>query len=273
MTDLYGVRDNIERARAIIARADDREFAYAALEIRFCMEAIAYRQLDSYGAEIKSQLMKEWNPSRIVRMLASLDEDSDQSAEFSISVDLPDGRQLLGDEIAIGQELETGPDGRRYLPIGRANRIPWKKFREAYNSLGSFLHLGKDGSSLTPTRDKLLAIVGILDDVADSTIIAALNNCATGQCSCGTLLVLGPKQQAGDEVIYCTNRQCKAAFKADKANLGSMIPVERILLTCPCGSKVLFHKESMLAMERCEDCSNSVRALICQSLQVVPEAY
>lgn len=271
MTDLYGVRDNIERARAIIARADDRELAYAALEIRFCMEAIAYRQLDGYGPEIQSQLMKEWSPSRIVRMLTKFDEDSDQSAEISISVDLPDGRSLLGED--SGQNLVEGKDGKKYLLIGKANRIPWKEFQKAYSSLGSFLHLGRDGGNLIPTREKLLNTVCMLEEVADSTIIAALNNVATAKCTCGTLLVLGWKQQAGEETIYCTNLQCKAAFMADKESPGLMNSIRQILLNCPCGSKVLFHSQSLLAMERCEACNSSVRATFGRTLQVVPEAY
>lgn len=269
--DLYGIRDELDRARALISGGSNVQLVYAALEIRFCMEAIAYRQLDSYGPEIKSRLMKEWSPSRIVRMLTLFDEDSDQSAQFSIAVNLPDDFEPPTD--GINPEWAEKARDLEFVPVGNANRIPWKKFSEAYAAIGSFVHLRRDGSRPAPTRKKLSTILRMLDEVADSTVIAAMNNYGTATCSCGTLLVLGAKHQSGTELIYCTNSMCKAVFQADPENPGTMKEIGQLLLTCPCGSKVLFKKERMLAMERCSSCNSSVRALINSKLSVVPDAY
>jgi len=255
----------------LISGDDDNQLAYAALEIRFCMEAIAYRQLDSYGPEIKSRLMKEWSPSRIVRMLTLFDEHSDQSAQFSIAVNLPDGIELPTD--GTDQEWEQKAKELEFMPVGNANRIPWKKFSQAYGTVGSFVHLGRNGARPVPTREKLSNVLKMLDEVADSTVIAAMNNYGTATCSCGTLLVLGPKHQIGSELIYCTNDKCKEVFRADPEKPGTMNRMGVLLLTCPCGAKVAFKSDSMLAMERCESCNSSVRALVLSKLSVVPDAY
>ncbi|MEC3887095.1 hypothetical protein [Xanthomonas campestris] len=271
MGDLYGIRDDLDRARALISGGNDVQLAYAALELRFCMEAIAYRQLDSYGPEIRSRLMKEWSPSRIVRMLTLFDEHSDLSAQFSIAVNLPDDFEPPTEE--IDPEWARKAKDLGFVPVGNANRIPWKKFSKAYGTVGSFVHLGRDGLRPVPTREKLSTILEMLDEVADSTVIAAMNNYGTATCSCDTLLVLGPKHQSGSELIYCTNDKCKAVFEADPQNPGAMNRIGRLLLTCPCGAKVEFKSESMLGMERCESCNSSVRAHVLSKLSVVPDAY
>ncbi|HEL3831931.1 TPA: hypothetical protein UMX25_000942 [Stenotrophomonas maltophilia] len=271
MADIYGVRDGLGRARGLLSVGDDHGRAYAALEIRFCMETIAYRQLDAYGPEIQSQLIKEWNPSRIVRMLALLDEFSDQSAQYSIAVNLPDGIEMPID----GNDQEWAERARElgFIPLGDSNRIPWKKFKTAYNSLGSFVHLSRDGSRIYPTAEKLSEILDMLDKVSESTLIAAMNNVSTAKCGCGSLLVLGPRHQNGSELVYCTNNKCKAVFKADAEQQGAIRQIGQLLLTCPCGGKVPFKRESMLALERCDSCSSSVRAVVLGKLNVVAESY
>lgn len=269
MGDIYGIRDGLDRARALLTTGREDERAYAALEIRFCMEAIAYRQLDSYGPAIMSQLMKEWNPSRIVRMLTLFDEHSDQPAQFAIAVNLPDDFEVPAEE--ADNDWGDRVKNLEFVPVGDANRLPWKKFRNAYSSLGSFVHLGKNGERAFPTVQKLEEILTMLDHVADSTVIAAMNNYGTATCRCGTLLVLGPKHQSGTENIYCTNYRCKAVFQAIPEKPGTMSEIGQVLLPCPCGGKVAFKSDSMLAMERCENCGSSVRVLI--KLGLVPDAY
>lgn len=263
MRDLYGIRESIQRIRNLMGSNEDRQLLYAALELRFVMESIAFRQLDQYAEEVRVRLAKEWNASRIVRMLAQLDETSDQTAEFSFATEL---LANTGQENVALQDLD-------FMAIGSANRVPWRRFHKAYNSLGSFLHLASDGNNRLPARETLIPIVDMLEHVADSSVIAALNHFVTANCTCGTLLVIGPRQVAGDEQIYCNNKSCKAVYMADKENPGSMNSVGQLLLKCPCGAKVLFHKESMLATERCDNCQSSVRVLINGTLNIVEEAY
>jgi len=77
LNDIYGIRHRIQTARHHATGGDEHALVYAALELRFCMEAVAYGQLAVYSEEIRSLLSKEWNPSKIIKTLVLFDERSD----------------------------------------------------------------------------------------------------------------------------------------------------------------------------------------------------
>ena len=244
-------------ARDHASGGGEQGLIYAALELRFCMEAVAYRQLSTYNEQIRSQLSKEWNPSRIIRTLALFDELSDQTAEFSIAVDPPaDLTERLGDE------PNSWVQGLEFLVIGNAYRIPWKQFGRVYSTLGSFLHLDKTANNLYPKLEKLEKVFAILDQVADSTLIAGLNNIAATECQCGSTLVIGPIHQRGESQINCANKACNAVYTANPNVPNVISPVPGQMLTCPCGANVPFERTRMLGVHICPSCHMPVRARI-----------
>ncbi|MBN5012513.1 hypothetical protein JY406_07890 [Stenotrophomonas maltophilia] len=257
MNDIYGIRHRIQTARHHATGGDEHALVYAALELRFCMEAVAYGQLAVYSEEIRSLLSKEWNPSKIIKTLVLFDERSDQTSEFSISVNPPAD---LEERIQSGSNEWT--EGLDFLLIGNSYRIPWKKFGSAYSTLGSFLHLGKSGANLYPKQAKLDQIIAMLEEVANSTVIAALNDIRVGTCLCGGVLVVGQSHQLGNEPIRCGNGRCNAIYMAKPDMPGTMFLVDQVTLLCPCGANVPFARERMLAIETCPECRTPVRARI-----------
>lgn len=255
MGDIFGISDRIHTARNLASGGDDQGLIYAALELRLCMEVVAYRQLSAYNEEIRSQLAKERNPSKIIRTLTHFDEESDQTAEISIAVNPPAD---LPEQIEGGKPDWT--EGLEFLLVGNAYRIPWKKFGRAYSTLGSFLHIGKDAANLYPKRAKLDEIIAMLEEVAESTVIAAVNNVNVANCMCGALLVLGQGHQMGKYPINCGNTKCNAVFVADPNIPNRMELISQILLKCPCGANVPFPRERMLAVQPCPDCRTPLRA-------------
>ncbi|KHL54561.1 hypothetical protein [Xanthomonas cannabis] len=255
---LYNITDPLARARELIATGNEHSLLYAALELRFCFESVAYQNLAAYGEEVSAELTREWRPDQIIRMLAQFDPHSDQTASFSISVSpLPDDlnfetsdlKKLFGDQ--------------EFLPIGEAKRIPWSKFRTYYNTLGSYLHLQKDRRTKPPRVEKLQLWISELEDVANSTLIAAAKDIATSKCSCGQVLILGPAEQAGDKAIFCPSTKCNASYIAIKNDPEHRI--EKILavgLLCKCTAMVPFAPDKLLKPTVCPNCKAYVRAHI-----------
>lgn len=190
---LYNIAERLSTAKELISRGDDASFIYAALELRFCLESVAYQNLAAYGEDVSTELAREWRPDQIIKMLATFDPNSDQTASFSISV-----TPLPEDLDFASTDLKAAFKDKDFLPIGEAKRIPWGKFRSYYNSLGSFLHLRKDLTNARPKIERLRVLIGELEEVASSTLIAAGKDLATGKCvDCGHVLILGPAEQAG----------------------------------------------------------------------------
>jgi len=249
VSDIFGIRKYIERAISFIDGHDDHQLVYAALELRFCMEAIAYRQLSLYKETIPADLVRQWRSNVIVKTLAQFDDASDQTSEISIAVNLP---KEVQEALESGQT--EGVKDLNYLLVGNAYRIPWKKFDKFYNTLGSYLHVERGETLKYPARSKLRDIAAALEEVASSTVIPAATFATTAQCTCNSLLVLGPRERRGEEVVRCPNRKCNAIYQVDPLNPTTMTRVEFVWLKCPCGADVTFYPDHMLSKEKCPSC-------------------
>lgn len=260
MKDIFGIRERIGLAREQASGSHAHGLIYAALELRFCLEAVAYAQLSVYNEQIRSQLQREWNPSKIIKILALLDELSDQTAEYSIAAEPRLDFDRLVDGVGEGSLEKLS-----FTPIGCARRIPWKKFSRAYSSLGSFLHLAKTNDNLIPSESKLDEIFQLLEDVASSDVIAGLNNIAVAPCTCGWDLVLGPVHVRGEALIHCANSRCNAIFAATPGTANQLEPISQVRLTCPCGAQVPFAPEGLLKAAVCPSCHARLNARILQN--------
>lgn len=262
---LYKIGDHLLNAKELIAKGDETSLLYATLELRFCFESVAYRNLDAYGEDVSAELTREWRPDQIIKMLAAFDPNSDQTASFSISI-----RPLPGDFDLKSGDLRELLCDKDFLTIGDAKRIPWKKFRSYYNALGSFLHLRKDQTTATPTVEKLQLLIDELEAVASSTLIAAAKDIATGRCECGQILILGPAEQAGDKAIVCSNTKCNASYRAYKGDPERRVEkIQTIDLRCECDAVVPFSPEKLLKPTICPNCRSSVCAAIGAKVRVL----
>lgn len=251
--DIHGLRPYLERAKSFIAKNEQHYLVYAALELRYCFEMIAYSQLELYR-EIPAEIAREWKPDQLIRALAEFDQDSDVPAELSISL------SPVEETLAAAA---SNSDNIEYLHLGKAERIEWRLFRRLYNSLGSYLHLSKDQQPNYPSLAKLGQIVDQLEAVANSTIKFAKTEASTVVCRCKTLLVIGPKQMSGERPIFCSNTKCNAILSAVKGSEDRQIYlVEQIQIACPCGAQVPFQRDAILSPTRCPNCKATLRARV-----------
>lgn len=267
---LYDIADRIARAKGMVEEGEYYSFLYAVLELRFCFEFIAYKNLAAYGEFVSLEIAKEWRPDKVIQLLAEFDPWSSDTAEFAISKTMSDVERVASTEGSC-----EGVEGEGFIPVGVARRIPWRKFRRHYNALGSFLHLGKDLDNVLPTRQKLNELIASLEDVASSSIIAAVTDVATAQCDCGEVLVLGPAQRSGGKAIFCPSVRCNRTYVVIKDDPENRIAlVQDVGFPCAqCEAIVRFTPERLLKPATCPSCKAVVRVLFSNKAMVLSQSH
>ena len=66
-------RRYLQSAKEILSKSKPDELILAALQLRMCMECLAYEKLDYYGGEINSDIFDKWQPRLVIARLAEVD--------------------------------------------------------------------------------------------------------------------------------------------------------------------------------------------------------
>ncbi|MGY0529240.1 hypothetical protein [Stenotrophomonas sp. C-A] len=128
----------------------------------------------------------------------------------------------------------------------------------------------KDLTNARPKIERLRVLIGELEEVASSTLIAAGKDLATGKCvDCGHVLILGPAEQAGDKPVFCPNTKCNSSYLAIKGDPERRVQkVEALGLRCECGAIVPILPERLLKPAVCPECGLTVCAVIAAKARV-----
>lgn len=111
------------RAKEALQRGADPDLRYACLELRFCMEALAYAKLREYQDRVPATLLETWQPRIMMRALLELEPGSASDRVTRI-------REQTGD----------GTPGRVVLE-GQHKALSLAVVNKHYDRLGSFLHV------------------------------------------------------------------------------------------------------------------------------------
>jgi len=160
-------RAAFENARAELASGDERRLRYAALELRFALEALTYDRLYSYRGEIAVEFMTDWQPKRVIDYMCKVDPEAFQ--EYALAFALLDDHK----EPTTVEEHQA----LDHKHFGDARPIPVPIIKKHYDALGSFLHARtvkqrQDGKPLK--LDRLRARCEIVADAVDKTLSATL---------------------------------------------------------------------------------------------------
>lgn len=243
--DLFNISNRLNRAKGLLSSDDDENFKYACLELRFCLETVAYRQLEQYRDIIPGTLAKEWRADQIIRTLATFDPMSDQSSQISFGE---------------GTDPEVVPT--TWYAIGHAQVIKWRKFRGYYNKLGSYLHASKQTEAISVDKLTLDEIIQELDRVTTSSAIIAHKNVRHVDCpKCGTRVFIGENQFEDNQIVVCPNTKCVQLFNAVINDLGRkvLMPVSVIRFKCECSASIPVRLDEIWKPFRCGDCFKSFR--------------
>lgn len=254
--DLYGAGEYLSRAKQILSGSESHSIKYACLELRFCLEIIAYRQLEQYGEEIPGSVVREWKPDRIIKLLASFSPGSDQDSELSV------GLTNAPDEIP-----------KEWTSSGNAKAIPWGVFRKYYNRLGSYLHAPMKVKDLKKVidKEKLNTIISDIEHVLSATIILAFKRTINAECDCGKTIFIGQSEFEDGELVRCGNRQCGRLWKKTVLEDGDQVlqPATTVIYKCTCDSFMHVPIEKVWDRFRCDGCNNTYRLNLGYSQVVV----
>ncbi|QMV72612.1 hypothetical protein HS961_07035 [Comamonas piscis] len=241
--DIYGINVFINAAKRIIK--DEGDLKYAALELRFAFERLAYRQIEQYKDDIPSSLVNQWKPDQIIKTLATFDPIGVQSGRLT----------MIAPDASGGKAHE--------IELGETRVIPWRKFVKLYNKLGSYLHLpfvsGEGVKKNTLSKDDLERIIEeLLEVVSGATLVLAIRNVVWAQCTCGTRLVMGLEVCTVGEVVYCSNKKCNSPWVVEKNDKDETVlaPVKMVGFKCQkCESRIHINMTKLFEVLKCPNCN------------------
>ncbi|OUS72642.1 hypothetical protein B5G52_07945 [Pseudoalteromonas sp. A601] len=178
---------------------DEKTFTYAVLELRFAIEAIVYKQIESYGNKVPQQIIETWQPNKSFKMLCYFDEKANKSLDISL---------------AEGDGSEN-PKTLSYKSIGSQRVFNIKKLNKMYNTLGNFLHLPSLKSVNTPNYDKNVKVIEKiytnLNDIVSNGNIHIRGSFVEAKCPYCEKMTILPNSILNEESpqhYKCTNQNC-----------------------------------------------------------------
>jgi hypothetical protein len=153
-------RHAVERARNELITGDPDRLPYAALELRYAMEALTYDKAQSYKDEVPPDLYRTWQPRKLVEYITEFDD-----------------KAYLSSSLAFGVEDIQGEPAKVMQPLGTATAFTMKDLKAHYDAIGSILHIPtfhqiKEGKA--PDRERLRErcerCVNVLEGVLASPI-------------------------------------------------------------------------------------------------------
>lgn len=80
----YSPKECLERANIQVKLNTMISDRYACLELRQCIEALAYSKLKAYKDRIPSSLLSKWQPGQAIKILSELEPDSKKNSKTTI---------------------------------------------------------------------------------------------------------------------------------------------------------------------------------------------
>lgn len=205
---------HLKKAKELLAAGDMPSLRHCCLELRFCLEFLAYEQIELHEKELPEEVFKSWQPKRVIEELLAYDPSIEN--DFTL---------------AMGPEGTSGETPRKMFLIGKFNALKRPFVQKNYSKLGSFLHaptFGQLRSNTCPVPDKLRPFLeGLLpqiEDLCSSTVWSNFGNFASFECTawvktpegarrtCRQKIVRNVESLKPDSVIACTKTECRAQY-------------------------------------------------------------
>lgn len=148
------------RAKAELESGDADRLRYAALELRFTMEAVTYDRAQVYKAEMPPNEHGTWQPRRVLERLTEIAPHA-----------------ALTSTISIGLEETPGQPAEKMKVLGTDVPLTMADLKKHYGALGSYLHIPTldkiaDAAAHDPARlrKRCETCVAVLDKVLSSPV-------------------------------------------------------------------------------------------------------
>lgn len=237
-------RECFQRAKTLIEKGTIENLRYAALELRFCMEAITYEKLGSFSNGVPPSVLSKWQPPQAVKALLEYEPDADQS--FILSG---------------GIEEEYGKPSQNMQFIGEHKALSLKWLRKHYHKVGKILHFphGRDTDQVPEDKlaEYLHEVANDLEEALKSTILGGfIRETYEFDCTaCGDKVVCNKKQAEKHRRAVCLNPNCGAEHFVEISSEGAIFRIKASGFECLNCRKTTFIENRKLDIGRVFQCS------------------
>lgn len=249
-------REHYRRAKAHLDAEDDERLAYAALELRMCLEAIIYSKLKTYAKRLPTSVKKKWQPPQALKALLTLEPDADR--DFNLRM------------VREAQPGATAEESPTSLHSHRTVKYRW--LRKHYNKLGSYLHVSQPFAppkvpyriGLKRLREALEEITEELEPVVASTMDASLAMTIGFECVvCRNQVLCNEAGLERTSAAVCLDPDCETEYEAARDDEGEWIfTIPRFTFICDVCKQPFEVEDRQLELGleiTCEECNTCHR--------------
>lgn len=226
----FSPRTCLKRANIQLAINTEEADRYACLELRQCIEAIAYKKLKAYEKRVPDLLFSKWQPAQVMAVLTELEPDSD-----------------LDSKISIYQENTAG-EAEKHILTFEQKEISVKFINKRYHKLGSYLHVPtiSDQSKETNANrfhDYLLKLSSELEKYAKAIMYSTIATTTSLDCNeCHQKIIRNTKSLHKGSIIKCFNPQCQAQYVLENISDNTYsFKLNQAEVSCECGEVIYIH--------------------------------
>lgn len=241
----FSPRKCLERANAQLALNTEETDRYACLELRQCIETLAYKKLKAYVNRIPTDLLSKWQPAHVIAILTELEPDSEFDSNISIYQENPSG------------------EPEKHIFTFKQKEITARFIRKRYHKLGYYLHAPTVADQSKHTSDKkfhsyLEKLAQELNEYVKATTYSTIASIMSFDCGhCKQKIARNTRSLQKGCVVSCFNPQCQAQYIIEEIDNNSFkYRLKQAELVCECGKVTFipFHliKENSYAF--CEVC-------------------
>ncbi|RUO35097.1 hypothetical protein CWE14_03625 [Aliidiomarina soli] len=221
-------KDCLERVKSLMSNDDEASFRYACLELRQCIESIAYAKLKNYKKVVPESQFSEWHPKRVFDFLLEMEPKADKDYHLNIY-----------------EEDENG-NPKKLVFSGDHKTISLQYIKKNYNKIGYYLHtptLNKQAEyheASTKLKRYLDKLVKELEPIIDCTFDSRMGIAAHFNChDCGQSVYHNLETIKIGKNIRCLNEQCgKIYYVENYIDEKPLVKPIQMKITCDCGNDI-----------------------------------
>jgi hypothetical protein len=239
----YSPAGCLGKASSQLSKDDEIADCYACLELRQCLEALAYKKLSAYSSRVPQELFQTWQPVQVIELLSELEPDSLSDRAFAI---YKEPRSEHPEPVLSFKQKEITAKfiSKRYHKLGHYLHVP--TISEASKAISPRFH-----SYLSKLRDELAEYVR-------STTYCSLARIVQFNCFvCNRLIIRNVQSIKDGDLVACFKMECKAMHRSKLLEGGELtFSLHQSSFACDCGFTIFMntHRLREGTHVRCQSC-------------------
>lgn len=202
----------LQRIASLESQTQSSNVLYACLEARRALELIAYNRLSMHLCDMDAELLKNWQPKRILDFLVK-EVDEYAAAGAKISIARPSANKCANQS----EMLDNA-----WIELGLQKEINIRQLNSLYHALSKYLHIAVPSvkTSLSSefdedsARRKLKEAVAFLESASSETLLIPFSfESLSFSCSCGFQNKRAKIWLLNGRLFYCGRLGCEESFE------------------------------------------------------------